>query len=122
MCYDGRVKIGRKGDDKLKNKRTTVVENIHQSMKLLWKEYPATRWQMPLSIMISVEKPFLVMAIPSFAIAAITEGSISKYIAKMFGALLLVGLLEILDQILQGRLAFSEVLVRMLIFMPQLVC
>ena len=122
MCYDSRVKIGRKGDDKLKNKRTTVVENVCQSMKVLWQEYPATRWQIPLSIIVSVGKPFLVMAIPSLAIAAITEGSICGYIAKMFGALFLVGLLEILDQILQGRLSFSEVLVRMRIFMPQLVC
>lgn len=109
------------GDDKLKNKRTTVVENVCQTMKLLWKEYPATRWQIPLFIMVSVGKPFLIMAIPSFAIAAITEGSICGYIAKMFGALLVVGLLEILDQILQGRLSFSEVLVRMRILMPQLI-
>lgn len=84
----------------VEKKHTTTFQNICQVMKVLFSCYPIARWKTAALIIFRVGEPLLITAVPSIAIAAITEGEIQYYLFCMVGVLLLLGMLKAATDIL----------------------
>lgn len=104
-----------------KSKRTSTFENVCQVLKVMFSRYPDAKWKTILQIIIQVGKPLLLTAIPSIAIAAITEGNIRRYLLLMMGILLILGVLETVQNALAFDLLFCRINSRMLVIIPKLV-
>lgn len=89
-------------------------------MKVLFSRYPDARWKTLLQIVIQVSRPLLLTAAPSIAIAAITEGSIRRYLLLMMGLLLALAISEIAQNALDFDLLFCRINTRMLVLIPKL--
>lgn len=98
----------------------SVFENVRRVMKVLFSRYPDARWKTFIQIVIQVGRPLLLTAVPSIAIAAITEGNIRRYLLLMIGILLALGISETVQNVLDFDLLFCRINSRMLVFMPNL--
>ncbi|MBP3703616.1 MAG: hypothetical protein J6I65_07490, partial [Lachnospiraceae bacterium] len=60
-----------------------VFQNSVYMVGQLFRYNSSARWQLPLKVICDLVQPILVTAIPSIAIACITEGRVSKYLSVM---------------------------------------
>lgn len=102
-------------------KHTTVFQNICQVLKVMFTCYPISRWKTVVLIVIQVGEPLLMTAVPSIAIAAITEGNIQYYLLCMVGVLLLLGMLKAVRDVLDLDTFLYRINCRMQWFIPRLV-
>ncbi len=102
-------------------KHTTVFQNIYQVLKVMFTCYPKAKWKTIALIIFQVGEPLLITAVPSIAIAAITEGKIGYYLLCMVGVLLCLGMLKAARDILDLDAFLCRINCRMQWFIPRFV-
>lgn len=103
-----------------KKKHTPIYQNVHQVLKVMFACYPEARWKTIVQIVINVGEPLLIAAVPSIAIAAITEGKVQHYLFLMVAILSLLGVLKVIKDVLELDLFRCRFNCRMQSFIPNL--
>lgn len=96
------------------------MKNIIRLYRIMFRQFPHMKWQMPLRAVVMVASPLIESAIPAMAIAMILDRNIERYIAGISLLLLLDVAVRIINNLLTNRLEDYGAGIRVLHFWPSL--
>lgn len=96
------------------------MKNIIRIYRVMFRQYPHMKWQMPLRAVVMVASPLIESAIPAMAIAMILDRNIERYLVGISLLLLVDVAVRIMNQLLTNRFEDYGMEIRMLHFWPGL--
>jgi len=90
-----------------------LFKNIKIVLGAMFKRYPHTRWQVPSYVILRVVRRFFDSLIPAIVIAAVTAGSVFRFVTTVLTLLFIEKLLGFLFRYIDGEIANRRVYTRL---------